>query len=121
MTYILSVGREDLPGAEDAMGQQAKTWSIVWGWFGPSSYQRESFTEKTACWKRVQEIMAMKGSPWAGAPERHVAELSVWSSRSDGKPGKEVAEFKRYEAGTKFCQWGQWGVTKSKTTGEVFG
>lgn len=99
----------------------AATWTIVWGWFGPSSWDSETFTSKRACWERVKEIMAMKGSPWAGAPERHVATLSVWTAREDGKPGKQCFDFKRYEAGTKYCQWGQWGMTASKTTGEVFG
>ncbi len=99
-----------------------KTWLIVWGWYSnPSMLIREEFTSKRDAWTRVQAIMALRCAPWDGAEERSPCVLEVWTDRDDSPRGSDVAKFSRYEAGSGFCKWGQWGVYNSKTSGEYFG
>ena len=101
---------------------ETTTWTVTWGFYSNASMlQRETFSSRRDAWTRCQEIMALRCSPWAGAPERHVAVLEVWSPRADAPKGHDVCKFNRYEAGSGLCRWGDWGVYTSKTTGECFG
>lgn len=100
-----------------------KTWTIMWGWYGnPSMLEREEFTSRRACWERVKEIMAMRSEHVKAAIGHDwVSVLEVFTERADGKPGLEVVKFNVYMEGSKYCKWGNWGMSRSLTTGEVFG
>lgn len=99
-----------------------KTWTLVWAWYSnPGMEQREIFTSRDECWKRVQEIMALRSeAARMNTGSDRVSVLEVYTDRADDKPGVEISTFKVYMPGP-YQKWGDWGMSKSITTGVLCG